>query len=48
MVAINAFPSDFDSEHEVIQRSRSIGARVAVTRHVAEGGAGAPELAETV
>jgi formate--tetrahydrofolate ligase len=49
VVAINAFPQDHDSEHAVIQRfCNGIGVRTAVTRHVAEGGAGARELAEVV
>jgi formate--tetrahydrofolate ligase len=49
VVAINAFPGDHDSEHEVIRRlCDRLGVRCAVTRHVAEGGAGAAELAETV
>lgn len=49
VVAINAFPEDHDSEHEVIQRlCESLGVRCAVTRHVAEGGEGAAELAEIV
>ncbi len=41
VVAINAFPDDHDSEHAVIRRfCNSLGVRSAVTRHVAEGGAG--------
>ena len=49
VVAINAFPTDFDSEHDVIRRiAEEAGVRVAVTRHVAEGGPGAVELAEVV
>lgn len=49
MVAINAFPSDFDSEHEAISEiAREAGARVAVHRGVAEGGAGATDLADAV
>ncbi|MGO9195878.1 MAG: formate--tetrahydrofolate ligase [Acidimicrobiales bacterium] len=49
VVAINAFPTDFDSEHDVIREiARSMGVRAAVTRHVAEGGKGATELAEAV
>ena len=49
VVAINAFPTDFESEHDVIREiAEQAGARVAVTRHVAEGGAGALELAEVV
>jgi formate--tetrahydrofolate ligase len=49
IVAINAFPQDHDSEHAVIRRyCNGIGVRTAVTRHVAEGGSGALELAELV
>ncbi|MDO9495567.1 MAG: formate--tetrahydrofolate ligase [Nocardioides sp.] len=49
VVAINSFPEDHDSEHEVIARlCDRLGVRCAVTRHVAEGGAGAAELAEIV
>ena len=49
VVAINAFPEDHDSEHDVIRRlCEQLGARCAVTRHVAQGGAGAADLAETV
>lgn len=46
VVAINAFPTDHASEHEVIRRvALEAGARVAVSTHVAEGGEGARELA---
>ncbi len=49
VVAINAFPSDHESEHEVIRQiAAQAGARVAVTRHVADGGKGALELAALV
>jgi len=49
VVAINAFPSDHESEHQVIREiATAAGARVAVTRHVAEGGKGALELAALV
>jgi len=49
VVAINAFPGDFDSEHRAIAEiADSMGARVAVCRHFAEGGKGAVELAEAV
>ncbi|EWT03456.1 formate--tetrahydrofolate ligase [Intrasporangium oryzae NRRL B-24470] len=49
VVAINAFPDDHASEHEVIRRFCSrLGVRAAVTTHVADGGAGARELAEIV
>jgi formate--tetrahydrofolate ligase len=49
VVAINAFPTDHDSEHDVIREiAAEAGARVAVTRHVAEGGKGALDLAALV
>jgi len=49
VVAINAFPNDHDSEHAVIRRyCNGLGVRSAVTRHVAEGGSGALELAQVV
>jgi formate--tetrahydrofolate ligase len=49
VVAINAFPTDHDSEHNVIREiAAEAGARVAMTRHVAEGGKGALELAALV
>ena len=49
VVAINAFPTDHDSELDVIaQIAAEAGVRVAVTRHVADGGKGAVELAELV
>jgi formate--tetrahydrofolate ligase len=49
VVAINAFPSDHESEHQVIREiAAAAGARVAVTRHVADGGKGALELAALV
>ncbi|HEV3364791.1 MAG TPA: formate--tetrahydrofolate ligase, partial [Acidimicrobiia bacterium] len=49
VVAINAFPSDHASEHAAIREiAESLGARVAVTNHHAEGGKGAAELAEAV
>ncbi len=49
VVAINAFPSDFDSEHRAIREiAESMGARVAVCTHFADGGKGATELAEAV
>ncbi len=49
VVAINAFPSDYDSEHAVIREvAEECGARVAVCTHVRDGGAGAAELAEAV
>ncbi len=49
VVAINAFPEDHDSEHDVIRGlCDELGVRCAVTRHVAEGGAGAADLAGLV
>lgn len=49
VVAINAFPTDYDSEHDVIREiAAEAGARVAVTRHVADGGKGALDLAAMV
>ncbi|MBA2376422.1 MAG: formate--tetrahydrofolate ligase [Rubrobacteraceae bacterium] len=49
VVAINAFPTDHASEHEAIREvAESLGARVAVSNHFTEGGAGAVELAEAV
>ena len=49
VVAINAFPSDHDSEHAAIREiAEEMGARVAVANHFSEGGAGAVELAEAV
>ena len=49
VVAINAFPTDHDSEHAAIREiAEEMGARVAVANHFTEGGAGATELAEAV
>lgn len=49
VVAINAFPTDFASEHQAIRDvAEELGVEVAVHRGVAEGGAGAVELAEAV
>ena len=49
VVAINAFPGDFASEHEVIRQiAESVGARVAVCSHFSDGGAGAVDLANAV
>ncbi|MCS4505388.1 formate--tetrahydrofolate ligase [Arhodomonas aquaeolei] len=49
VVAINAFPSDYDSEHQAIREiAEAAGARAAVCTHVRDGGAGAAELAEAV
>ncbi len=49
VVAINAFPGDFASEHQAIREiAESVGARVAVCTHFADGGKGATELAQAV
>lgn len=49
VVAINAFPDDFESEHAAIREiAESVGARVAVCTHFADGGAGAIDLANAV
>jgi formate--tetrahydrofolate ligase len=49
VVAINAFPGDFASEHDVIREiAESVGARVAVCTHFSDGGAGAVDLAKAV
>lgn len=49
VVAINAFPDDHASEHEVIRKiAEEMGAKVAVCTSFAEGGKGAAELAEAV
>ncbi len=49
VVAVNRFPTDFDSEHDVIRAAaEAAGARMAVATHVVDGGAGAAALAEAV
>ena len=49
VVAINAFPTDFDSEHQAIREiAESVGARVAVCTHFSDGGKGATDLAQAV
>ena len=49
VVAINAFPTDFPSEHAAIAEiAAEYGARAAVCNHFTEGGKGATELAEAV
>jgi formate--tetrahydrofolate ligase len=49
VVAINAFPTDHPSEHQVIREvAAEAGARSAVCTHFADGGRGATELAEAV
>jgi formate--tetrahydrofolate ligase len=49
VIAVNAFPQDHASEHEVVRRlAADMGVRCAVTRHVAEGGPGAEDLSREV
>ena len=49
VVAINALPGDFASEHAAIREiADSMGVRSAVCTHFADGGRGAAELAEAV
>ncbi len=49
VVAINAFPEDFASEHAAIAEiADSMGIRCAVATHFVDGGRGAVELAEAV
>jgi len=49
VVAINAMPGDFASEHAVIREvADAMGVRSAVCTHFADGGRGAAELAEAV
>ena len=49
VVAINAFPDDFPSEHEAVREiAAELGVRSAVCTHFGEGGKGATELAEAV
>jgi len=49
VVAVNAFPDDFASEHDAIRRvADEMGARSAVCTNFADGGKGAAELAEAV
>jgi formate--tetrahydrofolate ligase len=49
VVAINAFPTDHPSEHEIIRQiAAGEGARAAVSTHFTDGGRGAVELAEAV
>ncbi|MGI8697081.1 MAG: formate--tetrahydrofolate ligase [Mycobacteriales bacterium] len=49
VVAINAFPTDHESEYAVIREvAKAAGARCAVSTHFEDGGAGAVELAEAV
>ena len=49
VVAINAFPEDFPSEHAAIREiAASVGVRAAVCTHFVDGGRGAVELAEAI
>ena len=49
VVAINAFPTDHESEHVAIRTiAEECGARAAVSTHFLDGGAGAAELAQAV
>ncbi len=49
VVAINAMPGDFASEHAVIREvAGAMGVRSAVCTHFADGGRGATELADAV
>ncbi|WP_344677287.1 formate--tetrahydrofolate ligase [Saccharopolyspora taberi] len=49
VVAVNAFPTDYASEHDAIRQvAEEEGARVAVSNHYTEGGKGALDLAEAV
>ena len=49
VVAINAMPGDFASEHAAIREiAAEMGVRSAVCRHFTDGGRGATELAEAV
>jgi formate--tetrahydrofolate ligase len=49
VVAINAMPGDFPSEHAAIRdAAAALGVRSAVCTHFVDGGAGATELAEAV
>src|SRR6202035_2799880 len=49
VVAINAMPTDFQSERDAIHElAASMGVRSAVGTHCADGGRGAAEIAEAV
>jgi formate--tetrahydrofolate ligase len=49
VIAVNAFPTDYDSEHQAIMDvAAGEGVRVAISYHFTEGGKGAVELAEAV
>ncbi|MBC7760752.1 MAG: formate--tetrahydrofolate ligase [Candidatus Saccharibacteria bacterium] len=49
VIAVNAFPTDHDSEHRAIMDvAAEEGVRVAISYHFTEGGKGAVELADAV
>jgi len=49
VVAINAFPDDFPSEHAAVRQiAAELGVRAAVCTHFVDGGKGATDLAEAV
>ena len=49
VIAVNAFPTDYASEHRAIMHvAAEEGVRVAISHHFTEGGTGAVELAEAV
>jgi formate--tetrahydrofolate ligase len=49
VVAVNAFPTDHESELQAVREvAESLGARVAICTHYADGGAGATDLARAV
>ncbi len=49
VVAINAFPDDFPSEHVAVRQiAAELGVRAAVCTHFVDGGKGATDLAEAV
>ena len=49
VIAVNAFPTDYDSEHQAIMDvAAEEGVRAAISYHFTEGGRGAVELAEVV
>ncbi len=49
VVAINAFPGDFASEHDAIRQiAEEVGARTAVCTNFVDGGKGAAPLAEVI
>jgi formate--tetrahydrofolate ligase len=50
IVAINAFPTDTDAEHQLVQQAcrETLGIEAIISRHWAEGSAGAQQLAAKV